>query len=213
MEYPINLQLDGRRCAVVGGGAVAERKVAALLKAGALVTVFAPEVTAQLARVAKQGCVKWVERPYQRGDLTGYVLVICATNSPEINAAAALEARSQSALVNVADAPELCDFTVPSHIARGDLLITVSTGGKSPALTRRLREELEVLYGPHYGCFLEIVSRAREEIKERLAFSHEREAFWRQTIDTDMVVLLREGKITEAEERLKNAISRIGTQP
>lgn len=213
MEYPVNLQLNGRRCAVVGGGSVAERKVEALLKSGACITVLAPEVTARLAQLSNQGWIKWVERPYQQGDLAEYLLVICATDNSEINAAAAAEARSQRALVNVVDAPELCDFTVPSHIVRGDLLITVSTGGKSPALTKRLREELEVLYGPHYGYFLEIVSRAREEIKERVALSREREEFWRQTIDTDMIALLRKGKITEVEERLKHAISRIRTQP
>lgn len=212
MEYPVNLQLQGRRCVVIGGGAVAERKVEALVKANACVTVVAPEVTQGLIQLSEQGAVEWIHKCYQQGDLAGYFLAICATNSSDINAAAAGEARALGTLVNVVDAPELCDFTLPSHIARGDLLITVSTSGKSPALTKRLREELESLYGPEYGYFLEIIGRAREKVRTRLAISREREEFWRQTIDTEMVDLLRKGKLKEAEERLHNAISRIGTQ-
>lgn len=212
MEYPVNLQLQGRRCVVIGGGAVAERKVEALVKANACVTVVAPEVTQGLAQLSEQGAVEWIHKGYQQGDLAGYFLAICATNCSDINAAAAEEARALGTLVNVVDAPKLCDFTLPSHIARGDLLITVSTGGKSPALTKRLRAELECLYGPEYGYFLEIIGRAREQVRTRLAISHEREQFWRQTIDMEMVDLLRKGKLKEAEERLHNAISRIGTQ-
>jgi precorrin-2 dehydrogenase/sirohydrochlorin ferrochelatase len=212
MEYPVNLQLQDRRCVVIGGGLVAERKVEALVGANACVTVVAPAVTYGLARLSEQGAVEWINRHYQQGDLEGYFLAICATNCSDINAAAAAEARAQGTLVNVVDAPKLCDFTMPSYIARGELLITVSTGGKSPALTKRLREELESLYGPEYGYFLEIIGRARENVRTQLAISREREQFWRQTIDMEMVDLLREGKFKEAEERLHNAISRIGTQ-
>lgn len=212
MEYPVNLQLKGRRCAVVGGGSIALRKVETLLAAGALVTVMAPAVTEGLAKLADKGLISWINSLYQEGGLSGYFIVICATDNAAVNAAAAAEARSRGALVNVVDTPELCDFTLPACITSGDLLLTVSTGGKSPVLARRLREELQALYGPEYGQFLEQVSQAREKVRKRLALPRDREEFWRNAVDKDVIALLRQRKLKEAEERLHNAISRIGTE-
>lgn len=213
MEYPVNLRMTGRACTVVGGGAVAERKVAALLQAGALVTVIAPELTHPLREMSLQGRISWMQKQYEPGDLAGSFLVVCATDSRSVNRSAAAEAKQVRALTNVVDSPELCDFTVPSQLARGDLLITVSTGGHSPAFTRRLKEELDTLYGPEYGDFLTIVSQAREQVKQRLTSSRERERFWRKLLDAELIALIRAGRINEAEERVRDAISRIGTQP
>ena len=212
MEYPVNLRLSGRKCLVVGGGAVAERKIEGLLKAQALVTVIAPEVTGAIERLASEGRLEWCCREYRQGDASGSFLVFCATDREAVNEQAAADAHALGLLVNVADAPTLCSFTVPAQITRGELLLTVSTGGHSPAFTRRLREELALLYGDEYGYFLEIISRARGEVRRRLALSREREKFWRQTVDQDMIALLRAGKLKEAEERLYHAISRIGSE-
>lgn len=203
--YPINLKLTGRRCAVIGGGAVAERKVRALLASGAAVTVFSPALTSELSGLQETGRLDWVARTYQSGDLHNFFLVFCATNEPEINRQAAADAQAAGALVNIADDPDLSDFYVPAHIAHGDLLLTVSTGGGSPALSRRLREELAARYGPEYGHYLALLTKFRLEMKERLATAKEREKFWRETLDQETLDLLKQGKFSEAEERIRNA--------
>jgi precorrin-2 dehydrogenase/sirohydrochlorin ferrochelatase len=212
MEYPINLRLSGRGCAVVGGGAVAERKVDGLLKSRAHVTVIAPDLTAKLRKLAGDAGIIWHEKHYNSGDLQGFFLVVCATDDRAVNVLAAAEARKAGALVNVVDVPELCDFTLPGQVIRGDLLITVSTGGKSPAFARRMREEMERLYGPEYGDFLEFLGQAREDVKNRLTNSRDRETFWRQAINREVLALLRQGKLNEAEEKLQHAIGCLGTQ-
>lgn len=205
--YPINLKLAGRRCAVIGGGAVAERKALALISAGANVSVFSPDLTAKLAGLHQEQCLTWVARTYEIGDLNNFFLVFCATDQPHINRQAAEEAKAVGALVNIADAPELSDFYVPAHIAHGDLLLTVSTGGGSPALARQLKQEIAADYGPEYGHYLALVAKLRSEMKERLATAKDREKFWRETIDQEALDLLRHSKFSEAEERIRHAVS------
>ncbi|MBP2637411.1 MAG: cysG 2 [Firmicutes bacterium] len=210
--YPINLKLTGRRCAVIGGGAVAERKVRALLSAGAEVSVYSPELTAGLSELRQAGCLVWVPRAYESGTLDDFFLVFCATNDSQINRQAAVEAKATGALVNIADAPDLSDFYVPAHVVHGELLLTVSTGGGSPALARRLKDELAAKYGPEYGRYLALVAKLRTELKERLATSKERETFWREAIDQETLDLLKQGKFCEAEERMRNAACGTGSE-
>ncbi|HWR39033.1 MAG TPA: bifunctional precorrin-2 dehydrogenase/sirohydrochlorin ferrochelatase [Patescibacteria group bacterium] len=209
--YPINLKLTGRHCVVLGGGAVAERKAAALLEAGGAVTVVSPRLTDTLQEWGRSGRIQLRERGYTAGDLAGCFMAVCATDDRNVNRQAAAEATSAGVLVNVADAPELSDFTVPARVVRGDLLLTVSTGGHSPALARRLREELEEQYGPEYGQYLDLLAQVRQSLKDQLATSSERESFWRSTIDQQTLALLREGRRDEAEERVRNAASSTGT--
>lgn len=197
---------------IVGGGKVAERKVESLLQAGALVTVISPELTPGLNKLVVHAEIEWIQRRFAAGDLADAFIVIGATNDNEVNTAVAAEARRQGALVNIVDTPELCDFTVPAQVQRGDLLFTVSTNGKSPVFSRRLREELEELYGPEYGRFLTLISRFRDDIRQRLASSGERELFWREALDREIMNFLRQGMLEEAEERLRNVVSRIGTE-
>lgn len=204
--YPVNLQIAGKPCGVIGGGAVAERKVTALLQAEAAVTVFSPTITADLRRLVQTQRIHHVDRLYRQGDLAGFFLVICATDDAVVNKQAAGEAAAQGILVNVADNPEAGNFSVPGRVVRGDLLITVSTGGKSPALARQLRQELEERYGEEYGLYVEMVARIRAEMKERLETVRERERFWRESIDEEVMRLLRQDKINEAEARIRNAI-------
>ena len=212
MEYPVNLRLEGRRCMVVGGGSVAERKVESLLQAGALVTVISPDLTPVLKDRVVRAEIEWSQRGFAAGDLADAFIVIGATNDSEVNRAVAAEARQRGALVNIVDTPALCDFTVPAQVQRGDLVLTVSTNGKSPVFSRRIREELEELYGPEYGQFLILVNRLREDIKQKLAGSGERELFWREALDREIMNFLRQGMLEEAEERLRNVVSRIGTE-
>lgn len=210
--YPINLQISRQPCIVVGGGSVAERKVAALLLAGGDVTVLSPRITKGLAILAERKEISHIARSYQQGDVKGFFIIICSTDNPSVNKLVAAEGKELGVLVNVADAPELGNFSVPAQISRGDLLFTISTGGKSPAVAKKLREELGERYGPEYGTYLELVAKVREQIKKELPTTKEREAVWRRTIDQEIISLLKVGKIKEAEAKIYNAISSSGTQ-
>lgn len=210
--YPINLRLEGRRCAVLGGGQVAQRKLAVLLDSGADITVISPAVTPLVAGWVAAGHISQISSIYSPGLLAGFFLVICATSDYLVNRTAALEARRSGALVNVIDDPELCDFTVPAQVAQGDLLITVSTGGKSPAMARRLREELARQYGPEYGTYLDLIGRIRQDVRKQLSSSREREVFWQESLTAEIFTLLRQGDLKKAEEKIRNAIGCAGTQ-
>ena len=211
--YPINLCLKGRRCAVIGGGKVAWRKSRALLAAGAQVTIISPELHPDLLECAAQSpACRWYKAVYAPGLLEGFFLVFCAADDRRVNQQAAREARELGVLVNAASEPELCDFMVPARIERGDLLITVSTGGKSPALARLLRERLEREYGRVYGEWLERLEHLRAELRKRPGTSREREHFWRQILTEDILALVEQGKLEEAEAEVRNAINGFGTQ-
>ncbi len=164
--YPIFLDLSGRRCVVVGGGEVASRKARKLLQARARVVVISPEIGAELESVA----VEIHRRPYREGDLEDAYLAFAATNSREVNAAVAREARGRGVPVNVADEPSEGDFALPSTLRRGRLQVAVSTGGASPTLARKIRGELEEAFGPEWAGIVEELDRARQNGEE----SHER---------------------------------------
>jgi precorrin-2 dehydrogenase/sirohydrochlorin ferrochelatase len=155
--YPIFLDLSGRRCVVVGGGEVANRKARKLLQARARVVVISPQLGAELESVA----VEIHRRPYREGDLEGACLAFAATNSREVNAAVAREAKERGVPVNVADKPSEGDFALPSTLRRGRLQVAVSTGGASPTLARRIRDELEEAFGPEWAGIVERLIAAR----------------------------------------------------
>ncbi|MBM4272979.1 MAG: bifunctional precorrin-2 dehydrogenase/sirohydrochlorin ferrochelatase [Deltaproteobacteria bacterium] len=162
--YPIFVLIDGKPCLVVGGGAVGERKVQDLLTAGAKVTVVSQALTPTLAKLASQGQIRYLEGGFTPKHLEGMVLVIGATDDPRVNARVSAEAQARGIWVNIADAPELCTFIVPAQVRRGDLTVAISTGGASPALARRLREDLERRFGPEYGPYLALLKEVRERV-------------------------------------------------
>ena len=213
--YPINLDLAGRRCVVVGGGAVAERKVRSLLQAESEVTVIAPRLSQGLMELAREGRLDWYEMSFARGMLRdiGPVLVFCATDDTEVNELAAEEARGMGALVNAAAEPELTDFTVPASIRRGDLLVTVSTGGASPAFARALRQELEQEFPPAFGQWLERLYMLRQELQERVPDFGDRQKFWRQALSGTVWDVVRAGQLARAEAEIRDAIDNAGTEP
>jgi precorrin-2 dehydrogenase/sirohydrochlorin ferrochelatase len=155
--YPIFLDLSGRRCVVVGGGGVANRKARKLLQARARVVVISPAIGAELESVA----VEVHRRPYREGDLEGAYLAFAATNAREVNAAVAREAKERGVPVNVADSPSEGDFALPSTLRRGRLQVAISTGGASPTLARRIRGELEEAFGPEWAGIVEELDTAR----------------------------------------------------
>lgn len=202
VPYPVNLLVEGRRCLVVGGGPVAARKVAGLRACGAQVHVIAPSVA---EAIKQQPGVTWDERPYDPADLNGRRLVIAATNDHEVNAAVFRDAEAAGVWVNGADDPAHCSFTLPSVIRRGDLLLTVSTGGRSPALAVWLRERLEDEIGPEYEVLLDLLAAERETI--RASGRSSEDVDWRSALDSDMLGLIRSGDVTHAKERLHTCLS------
>jgi precorrin-2 dehydrogenase/sirohydrochlorin ferrochelatase len=159
--YPLALDLRDRRVVVIGGGPVATRKAAELLKAGARLTVVSPTVSARLARWAREGRLLHRARGYRRGDLRGACLAVAATSMPEEHKKIAVEARGTATWLNVVDEPALCDFIAPAVIRRGDLTIAISTGGTNPALARRLKRTLEHLIGEEYGRATRLLGAVR----------------------------------------------------
>jgi precorrin-2 dehydrogenase/sirohydrochlorin ferrochelatase len=157
--YPLFMDVSGSRCAVVGGGGVASRKVRGLLESGASVVVISPEVTPEI-----EGMDVTVERrPYRPGDLAGSALAFAATDSREVNAAVALEAKEGGIPVNVADRPAEGDFALPSVLRRGGLQVAVSTGGASPTLARRIRDAMEPSFAAEWAGIVERFRTARGE--------------------------------------------------
>ncbi len=207
MSYlPIFMNLGGRRCLVAGGGEVGERRVAALLDAGAIVRVVSPDVTDELDRLAKSGAIEHRSRRWQSGDLEGCALAFAATDDPELNRAIAAEARSLKIPVNVADEPGLCDFIMPSVVGRGDLRIAVSTSGASPAFASRVRRDLENLVGPEYEVAVQILRAARIHLR-----AHERDALERARIlqslaFSDIVDLIRDANWAGVDRMLTESL-------
>jgi len=162
--YPIFAVIEDQPCLVVGGGAVGERKVRDLLAAGARVTVVSPALTPGLAALAARGKIRHLPVAFTPAQVEGMALVMAATDDPEVNARVSAAAQARAIWVNVADEPEHCTFIVPAQVRRGDLTLAISTGGASPALARRLREELQQHFGPEYGPYLDLLKRVRTRL-------------------------------------------------
>jgi precorrin-2 dehydrogenase / sirohydrochlorin ferrochelatase len=198
--YPLYLEMNRRRCLVVGGGAVAERKIASLLEAGAEVTVISPDVTEVVARWSKNHSIQFHARRYQRGDVNGHELIFVATNDDAVNAQVHQDGKSQGVWVNAADDPEHCDFILPSVLRRGDLTVAVSSGGNSPALARTIREDLEGYFTQEYEQLAGLAAEARVELQKR-SLSAPFET-WRRALSGDVRQLLMRGEVARAKSHL-----------
>jgi precorrin-2 dehydrogenase/sirohydrochlorin ferrochelatase len=162
--FPAFLKIAGRRCLVVGAGAVGEEKIGGLLRAGARVFVVAPHATRRVQSWAASGSIRWEARKFRPGDLRGAFLLVAATSSVELHEKIFRLARRQAVLCNVVDDPERCDFYYGSVVKRGSLQIAISTGGLSPALAQRLRKQFEQQFGAEYALWLEEIGNARERL-------------------------------------------------
>ncbi|MEJ5200300.1 MAG: bifunctional precorrin-2 dehydrogenase/sirohydrochlorin ferrochelatase, partial [Anaerolineae bacterium] len=190
------------RVVVVGGGAVAERKVAGLRAAGAAVTIISPTLTPGLERLAEDGAVQAVRRPYRPGDLEGAFLVIAATDDRTANHAVWEEAERRGCLINVVDDPEHSNFIVPAVVRRGEITLAISTGGASPALARRLRERVEATIGPEYGILAELLAELRPELLRRFPPGEPRLAAALRLVDSDVLEVIRVQGADAARARL-----------
>ncbi|MBI5581630.1 MAG: bifunctional precorrin-2 dehydrogenase/sirohydrochlorin ferrochelatase [Deltaproteobacteria bacterium] len=189
--YPVQLDIQGRNCLVVGGGAVGTRKAERLLSCGAQVTVVSRGATDTLRGLAAQGAVTLTLRDYASEDLAQMFLVVGATDDEALNRRISADAERRQILCNIADRPEMCNFILPSILQRGDLTITVSTSGKSPAFAKKLRRTLAAQYGQEYAAFLDLMGAIRQRL---LAQAHAPEAhkpLFEALIDSDLPALIR----------------------
>jgi precorrin-2 dehydrogenase/sirohydrochlorin ferrochelatase len=192
--YPVHLDIKNRNCLVVGGGAVGTRKVNTLLACGARVTVVSPDPTQQLKKMAVEESITLRERAYRTVDLKDMFLVIGATDDEKLNRQISEEAEQIGILCNIADRPEACNFILPSVVQRGDLVITISTSGQSPALAKRLRRELEAQFGEEYADFLLLMGAIRKKLLSQTHEPEAHKALFNQLIDSDFIELLRTGQ-------------------
>jgi len=200
--YPVNLVVAGRRCVVVGGGAVAARKADGLAAAGAQVVVIAPAVDPSIRTLAG---VTVLEREYRTGDLDGAWLAVAATDDPEVNRGVHADGEAARVWVNAVDDPPACSFTLPAVVRQGPVVVAVSTSGYSPALAAWIREKVSEQLGPEVALLAEWLSEAREEMKASGRSTEDVD--WRTALDSDMLELIRTGQVALARERLQACLS------
>ena len=198
--YPVYLNLAGKSCIILGGGAVAQGKIAALRDAGASIVVISPEATPGIQAAARRGDVVWVQREYRPGDLDGAFIAVAATNVWYINREIYEEAEEKGVLLNVVDDPDLCTFIAPSIVKRDPVTLAISTGGASPALARRLREVLADAPALQWADLAGVLSQARKRVKEgRAVVDPDR---WQCCLTEELLSLAQSGQTEEALETL-----------
>lgn len=204
--YPVFLNLSGKRAVVIGGGAVTERKVATLLACGAQVTLISPELTPELERLVLEGAITARRRSYVPGDVKDAYIAVVGTDDLEVNHQAANEARQERVLVNTVDDVAYCDFIAPAIVQQGDLTLAISTNGKSPAMARRIREELEAYLTPDYADLLAVLEKVRIKLRRlQIAPGPDR---WQEHIDEELRDMVRQRKLQEAEAHLLADLTR-----
>jgi precorrin-2 dehydrogenase/sirohydrochlorin ferrochelatase len=202
--YPIYLtRLHEKKTVLIGGNHEAERKAGELLEREALLTVISPRVTDTLRQWADTGRIKWIPREYREGDLSGAFLVIAAEFNGDTNKKVYREAEEAGILVNVMDDIPHAIFSFGSIVKQGSLTISISTSGAAPTLAVRLRERFEEEFGEEYGHFLQLMQNLREPMKEYYSDFEQRKRIWYELVDSEIIDLLREGKIKEAYEEIE----------
>ncbi|UCE71439.1 MAG: bifunctional precorrin-2 dehydrogenase/sirohydrochlorin ferrochelatase [Nitrospiraceae bacterium] len=207
--YPAFLDLNEKKTVVIGGGAVAERKVRALLRTGAQVSVISPDITAGLLSLKDRGAIKHYRRHYRKGDLQGALIVIAATSSSTVNAKIADDAGH---LVNVVDMPEKGNFIVPSRVKRGPLTIAISTEGASPALAKAIRKEIEGRYDKDFGLYLYFLETLRKKAMVKIRDRKKREKFLKSLASAEMLENLRKKGFKDLSKSITASFNRLYTQ-
>jgi precorrin-2 dehydrogenase/sirohydrochlorin ferrochelatase len=204
--YPILLDLQGRKALVVGGGKVAQRKIETLLEHGALVQVIARELTADLELLRSGKRIEFLGRDFSEASLEGVFLVIAATDDALLNRRVSRAAQQRGLLVNAVDQPADCNFIVPSVLTRGDLLVAVSTSGKSPAFARRVRVELERHFGEEYGVFLTLMGNLRKEIMRLGLSQEENKRAFEELVYSDLLGAIRRKDWNHASQIIEKVL-------
>lgn len=204
---PIFVEVAAQRCLIVGGGEVAARRAYSLVEAGAAVTVVSPDLNTDLREMASRGAIVHVARTYRYGDMSGEVLVYAATDDTELHRSLRAEAAERNILINIGDAPELCSFIVPAVLNRGDLKIAVSTSGASPALARKIRDQLDSLFGPEHGVVLKIMRAARTLVHRREGDRATRERILGALASSPLLEMVRNQDTVGLDRLLANALN------
>jgi precorrin-2 dehydrogenase/sirohydrochlorin ferrochelatase len=202
--YPVFLNLTGRRCVIIGGGQIAEGKISKLLDSGAKIIVISPDATQGIRSFAERGQIELDLRKYQQGDLQGAFLVIAATNDREVNQEIFEEAEKQGILLNAVDDMPRCSFIAPSIVEKGPVTVAISTGGASPALARKLRENMEVSSALDWADATGVLSKARQIIKdEQIAVDPQR---WQCCMTDELLTMIQAGHENEALDLLMDLL-------
>ena len=191
--YPVFLDLHNLPCLVIGGGQVGERKVKTLQSCAAKVFLISRDLTPYLEEEVRQGRIELLAPAYQTEHLAGKFLVIGATNDPNLNGKIGREARERGLLCNIVDKPQECNFILPSLVSRGDLTIAVSTAGKSPALAKKIRQDLERVFPEIYGLYLELLGQIRNEILARNLSQQENQKIFQTLVDSPVLSWVESG--------------------
>ena len=206
--YPVYLNLQGRHCVIIGGGGVAEGKIARLLESGAEIRVISPDATPGIQRMADAGAIQWEPRPYRPGDLAGAFIAIAATNLREVNRRIFDEAEARGVMLNAVDDPPNCSFIAPSIVQRGPVTVAISTGGASPALARKLRESLQESSDLAWADLANVMAAARARLRQKgllTAIDPER---WQACITPQLLAMAQNGQESEAVETLLTGLLR-----
>jgi uroporphyrin-III C-methyltransferase/precorrin-2 dehydrogenase/sirohydrochlorin ferrochelatase len=204
--FPLFMDLHQQRCLVVGGGEVAARKTALLLRAGALVQVVAPTLARGMQALLGDGSLQHQARVYAASDLDDIALVIAATDDRAVNAEVSSAARARHLPVNVVDDPALCSFIVPAFIERSSVIVAIGTGGSAPVLARLLRGRIEAVLPQRYGDLAELCANLRSEVQARLPDVNLRRRFWEETLEGDPAELVFRGELAAAETAVREAL-------
>lgn len=204
--YPVNLDLKGKSCLVIGGGEVAFRKIERLLECGAKVKVVASKLGERIKELIKERKIEYLGTKYKKEFLKNAFLVIGATNNRALNAHISEEAYKARILCNIVDQPERCSFIVPAVIVKGDLTITISTSGRSPALARKIRLDLEKSFGMEYAVFLELMGKIRNKILKSVNGQKTRKQLFRKIIDSDILTWLKNKEFSKIDAYLKKTL-------
>ncbi|MFZ5943489.1 MAG: precorrin-2 dehydrogenase/sirohydrochlorin ferrochelatase family protein [Bacillota bacterium] len=204
--YPVSLNLSSKKCTVIGGGPVALRKIKTLIKTNACINVITPQAETEIIELANQGLINLIHEEYQPGLIENSFLVIAATDNRQVNNTISRHCHSLNILVNVVDNLAESSFIVNSAVSQGDLTITISTNGKSPALAAKIREDLEMQYGPEYAQLLQLLAEIRETAKLEIENEERRNNFLRKIVRSDILDLIKNVGIEEAKERVKKCL-------
>jgi precorrin-2 dehydrogenase len=204
--YPVNMDIRNQLCLVIGGGDVASRKVDSLLSCGAVILVISPEAGEKIVALDQEGLLQWRQRKYMAGDLQGAKLVFAATDNRETQEQIVAEANDAGILVNVITSPDACTFQVPASFRRGGLLITVATGGGSPALAARIRKDLEAAYGPEYGLLVGLMADVRRQIVDSTDAPNEHKRIFEKLLDGDIFECIKGRQWSKLENQLQDIL-------
>ena len=199
LYYPVFLNLKNKKAVVIGGGSVAERKAQTLLSCNADVSIISPKITPRLRRLVKEGKIEYIKKGYEDKDIKDAFIVVAATNDRGINEAIYKAAERYGCLLNIVDKPESSNFIVPSVISRGDLTIAISTGGRSPALSKQIRKELQQIYGREYEIFIKTMGKIRGALLRSVSSEKARRRIFTKLAkkQSGMIGLLKKGKKME----------------